>query len=133
MMPVHLRKSPILSVLQTTSHPPLFLTHRPKSSTEMETEPIFSSSSIDRKRQLIISPEEDTPQNSAFCINENGGKIGRHFSNSILMLEKSVSRHHAEIKYDKNSETFTLNDMKSSTGTYIKIMQSWHSHLLQNR
>lgn len=32
-----------------------------------------------------------------------------------------MSRYHAEITYDKKTEMFKIRDLKSSTGTYLKI------------
>jgi pSer/pThr/pTyr-binding forkhead associated (FHA) protein len=71
-------------------------------------------------KQLIIIPEEGT-HSSKFCVSEEGGRIGRHSTNNILVIEESVSRFHASIVYDKKKELFKLMDLKSSTGTYIKI------------
>ena len=69
--------------------------------------------------ELIIQPSEG-PQTSFYCIKESGGKIGRHSSNQILILEESISRYHAEIQF-KNGE-FYLQDIGSTTGTFIKVV-----------
>ena len=53
-------------------------------------------------------------------MNEEGGKIGRHSSNKIIVVEESISRYHAEIIYKDN--LFYLRDIGSSTGTYLKIV-----------
>lgn len=58
---------------------------------------------------------------SFFILKEEGGKIGRHSSNNILILEESVSRYHAEIEYDQMEGEFYLKDIGSTTGTFIKI------------
>lgn len=70
--------------------------------------------------ELIIQPSEG-PQTNFFCINEDGGKIGRHSSNQILILEENVSRHHAEILFKENE--FYIKDIGSTTGSFIKITQ----------
>ncbi|EGR33735.1 hypothetical protein IMG5_041730 [Ichthyophthirius multifiliis] len=68
--------------------------------------------------ELIIEPVEGVQANY-FCIKEQGGKIGRHSSNQILILEESISRFHAEIEFKNNQ--FYLKDIGSTTGTFIKI------------
>ena len=50
---------------------------------------------------------------------EDGGKIGRHSSNQILILEESISRYHAEIVY--HEKKFFIKDISSSTGTFVKV------------
>ena len=46
--------------------------------------------------ELIIKPTEGV-QTTFYSIKEGGGKIGRHSSNQMVILEESVSRFHAEI------------------------------------
>ncbi|KRX02394.1 Sterile alpha motif/pointed domain [Pseudocohnilembus persalinus] len=75
------------------------------------------------KNKLIIQPS-DGPQTNFYCIDENGGKIGRHSSNNILILEESISRYHAEIKFIPETGSFAIQDIKSTTGTFIKITDS---------
>ena len=70
------------------------------------------------KNVLIIEPVEGV-QTSFFCVKEEGGKIGRHSSNQILILEESISRYHAEILF--HDKKFFLKDIGSSTGTFIKV------------
>ena len=38
-------------------------------------------------------------QNNFYCVKECGAKIGRHSSNSILILEENISRYHAEVTF----------------------------------
>ncbi|CAK76878.1 unnamed protein product (macronuclear) [Paramecium tetraurelia] len=68
--------------------------------------------------ELIIQPTEG-PQTNFYCIKESGGKIGRHSSNQILILEESISRFHAEIVFQ--DEDFFIKDIGSTTGTFIKV------------
>lgn len=68
--------------------------------------------------ELIIQPTEGT-QTTFYCIKESGGKIGRHSSNQMVILEESVSRFHAEIVF--KSKEFYIRDIGSTTGTFIKI------------
>ncbi|KAL4468271.1 hypothetical protein ABPG72_015807 [Tetrahymena utriculariae] len=70
------------------------------------------------KNVLIIEPVEGI-QTNFFCVKEEGGKIGRHSSNQILILEESISRYHAEIVY--HEKKFFIKDIGSSTGTFIKV------------
>ncbi|EGR32259.1 hypothetical protein IMG5_091080 [Ichthyophthirius multifiliis] len=67
---------------------------------------------------LIIEPVEKIQANF-FCIKEEGGKIGRHSTNQILILEESISRFHAEIVFI--DQQFYIKDVGSTTGSFIKI------------
>lgn len=51
------------------------------------------------------------------------GKIGRHSSNQVVILEESVSRFHAQILREP-SGLFYLKDVGSTTGTFLKIKKS---------
>ena len=68
--------------------------------------------------ELIIRPIEGK-QTNFYYIKESGGKIGRHSVNEVVIYDESVSRHHAEITFMDNE--FFLQDIGSTTGTYIKI------------
>jgi pSer/pThr/pTyr-binding forkhead associated (FHA) protein len=43
--------------------------------------------------------------------------IGRHLSNEIIVNDKRVSRHHAEIRYERGQ--FVLYDLSSTNGVKI--------------
>lgn len=79
---------------------------------------LLPQKSCNQECELIIQPTEGT-QTTFYCIKESGGKIGRHSSNQMVILEESVSRFHAEIVF-KNKE-FYIRDIGSTTGTFIKI------------
>jgi hypothetical protein len=70
--------------------------------------------------ELIIQPVDGVQSNNFYCINENGGRIGRHSNNEIVILEESVSRHHSIIEYKEDK--FYLVDIGSTTGSFIKIV-----------
>ena len=70
--------------------------------------------------ELIIQPIDGVQSNNFYCINENGGRIGRHSDNEIIILEESVSRYHAIIECQ--NKKFFLIDRGSTTGSFIKIM-----------
>lgn len=69
--------------------------------------------------ELIIQPVDGVQTNNFYCLNEAGGRIGRHSNNEIVILEESVSRHHSKIEF--NQDKFYLIDIGSTTGTFIKI------------
>ena len=71
-----------------------------------------------KSNELIIRPIEGR-QTNFYYIKEQGGKIGRHSVNEVVIYDESVSRHHAEITFETNE--FYLQDIGSTTGTYIKI------------
>lgn len=70
---------------------------------------------------IIINSIEGNDQLS-HTIDESGAKIGRHSSNKIVIYDESVSRHHAEIYYNSQINKFVLNDVGSTTGTFLKIV-----------
>ncbi len=70
------------------------------------------------EHELIIQPTEGA-QTTFYCIKDSGGKIGRHSSNQMVILEERVSRYHAEILF-KNKD-FYIRDIGSTTGTFLKI------------
>jgi pSer/pThr/pTyr-binding forkhead associated (FHA) protein len=82
---------------------------------------MISEPEEDKKKELeLIIQQSDGPQTSFFSVKQEGAKIGRHSSNQILILDESISRFHAEIKFEEN--TFLLRDTGSTTGTFIKII-----------
>ena len=92
---------------------------------EKEAEYEEESSIIDeedenkKKEYQLIIQQSDGPQTSFFSVKEEGAKIGRHSSNQILILDESISRYHAEIKFE--DRFFFLRDIGDTTGTFIKI------------
>jgi pSer/pThr/pTyr-binding forkhead associated (FHA) protein len=60
-------------------------------------------------------------QTTFYKLNEQGGTIGRHSANQIIIMEESVSRSHAEIVF--RDQDFFIRDTKSSTGSFIKIQE----------
>ena len=72
-----------------------------------------------KKEYELVIHQYDGPQTSFFSVKEEGAKIGRHSSNQILILDQSISRYHAQIKFDDGK--FMLKDVGSTTGTFIKI------------
>lgn len=55
-------------------------------------------------------------------VTREGLKIGRNSSNDLVIPEAEVSRNHAEITYKDGN--FYLKDLASTTGTFIKIIDS---------
>ena len=79
---------------------------------------LCNNGSSGKSNELIIRPIEGR-QTNFYYIKEQGGKIGRHSVNEVVIYDESVSRHHAEITFEANE--FYLQDIGSTTGTYIKI------------
>ena len=72
-----------------------------------------------RPMELIIQPFDGVQTNNFYCLNEEGGRIGRHSNNEIVVLEESVSRFHSKIEFKEGR--FYIADIGSTTGTFIKI------------
>ena len=72
-----------------------------------------------KQRTELIFQQIDGTKGVCHSLREEGGNIGRHSSNQIIILEESVSRHHARIDY--TDAEFWIKDIGSTTGTFIKI------------
>ncbi len=72
-----------------------------------------------KHRIELIIKHSDNDKNIFYSLREDGGSIGRHSSNTIVIIEESVSRYHARIECH-NGE-FLLRDVGSTTGTFIKV------------
>ena len=70
--------------------------------------------------ELILQPLDGT-QNNFYRVTIKGAKLGRHSSNEIVVLEESVSRHHAQITWDPIMQRYSIKDKGSTTGTFIKV------------
>lgn len=58
-------------------------------------------------------------------INKNITTIGRNEKNDLVIQEESVSRQHAEIRYEDGR--FILIDQESTNGTFVKHKRiKWH-------
>ncbi len=64
---------------------------------------------------LIQNPEDPKPLVHPLCFGSN--TIGRELDNSIVILDKSLSRHHAELTI--TGDTYFLKDLGSLNHTYI--------------
>ena len=76
------------------------------------------------EKAFIIINSLEGPNDLNHTIFESGAKIGRHSSNQIVIYDESVSRQHAEISFNPESAEFYLRDIGSTTGTFLKIIDS---------
>jgi len=74
------------------------------------------------------------PNSEPHHIKLTSGKmvIGRTVNCDIVINDTSASRRHAEIFYDSNTEMVTINDLKSSNGTYVNRQRITRLSRLQN-
>ncbi len=52
-----------------------------------------------------------------FPLDKHVTKIGRHIDNDLVLNDLSISRFHAEIRYEESQ--FLINDLNSRGGTYL--------------
>jgi pSer/pThr/pTyr-binding forkhead associated (FHA) protein len=57
--------------------------------------------------------------------------IGRQLQNDIIVEDKRVSRHHAQIKYQADGQ-FTIFDLSSTNGISINNQPGVRQHVLHN-
>jgi len=56
-----------------------------------------------------------------FTLNSVPIKLGRNLDNHLVLSNKAVSRHHAEIFVE--NETFYLQDLESTSGTFLNDIE----------
>ena len=66
---------------------------------------------LDRSAKLLL------PDGRALAMDKPVLSLGRQFDNDIVIEDKRVSRHHAQIRYEHNS--FFLYDLSSANGTQV--------------
>jgi class 3 adenylate cyclase len=74
------------------------------------------------------------PKSEPLQIKLTSGKmvIGRMLNSDIVINDAAASRRHAEIYYDATTEMVTVNDLKSSNGTYVNRHRISGFYRLQN-
>jgi len=74
------------------------------------------------------------PNSEPLQIKLTSGKmvIGRAVTSDIVINDSAASRRHAEIFYDSVTEMVTINDLKSSNGTYVNRQRITRLSRLQN-
>lgn len=70
-------------------------------------------------KSFILIKSVETISEVSYKISESLCKIGRHSTNNIVIFDESVSRFHAQI--EKTTTGFSLKDVGSTTGTFVKI------------
>jgi pSer/pThr/pTyr-binding forkhead associated (FHA) protein len=76
----------------------------------MENKPKFSSPGLPEKAYLVINAR-------LFHLDKEIVRIGRSTENDLVLNDPSVSRFHAEIRYEDSQ--FALIDIGSSGGTFL--------------
>ncbi|MFC1936661.1 FHA domain-containing protein [Chloroflexota bacterium] len=62
-----------------------------------------------------------------FPINKTRVKLGRKLDNDLVIQESSISRYHAEIRFEENQ--YVLYDLDSTGGTFLNNKQVNHGVL----
>jgi len=71
---------------------------------------------------LVLKAMEGQLANNTFLIGTSGATIGRNSSfNEIVIGESFVSRKHCEVRYNESTNQFLLNDLGSTTGTFMMV------------
>ncbi|CAD8177074.1 unnamed protein product [Paramecium octaurelia] len=69
---------------------------------------------------LILILYQDPPKQYNFLNQEIS--IGRNYDNTIVLSEDYISRQHCKITWNSNNQTFYLQDLGSTSGTYILLI-----------
>jgi len=74
------------------------------------------------------------PRSEPVQIKLTSGKmvIGRMVTSDIVINDAAASRRHAELYFDSTTEMVTINDLKSSNGTYVNRQRITGFYRLQN-
>ena len=71
---------------------------------------------------LVLKAIEGPLLNDLFIVGSAGATLGRHTaSNDIVIGESFVSRRHCDVKYCAASNQFLLEDVGSTTGTFLML------------
>ena len=95
-----------------------------RSSTSMLREKI-KPENINEKENLVMDHNElivttyEGPHANFYTIKQSVNPIGRSQRNSIVVLEESAAKFHAEIR--KSNAKFYIKDLGTDSGTFIKI------------
>jgi sigma-B regulation protein RsbU (phosphoserine phosphatase) len=65
----------------------------------------------------VLKEISDRPEIAAHYVFASGATIGRHYENSVVLLDPSISRHHARLEYQ--DDKFFIQDLSSSNGVYV--------------
>jgi pSer/pThr/pTyr-binding forkhead associated (FHA) protein len=69
---------------------------------------------------VVLKAIEGALSNRTFLIGKHGASVGRNSaSNDIVISESFVSRRHCEIRFKQSTNQFLLNDLGSTTGSFI--------------
>lgn len=91
---------------------------------DIEKEYVANKKDLSIGKNVIIINSIEGPSDLNHTIDENGAKIGRHSSNQIVIYDESVSRYHAEILFSNDNFKFMLKDIGSTSGTFLKIIET---------
>ena len=80
----------------------------------MEKDKETTSSILPEKAYLVVNAR-------IFPLNKYVIKIGRHIDNDLVLNDLSISRFHAEIRYEESQ--FLIVDLNSSGGTFLNNMK----------
>jgi class 3 adenylate cyclase len=86
------------------------------------------------KVEIMWSLTITNPRSEPLQIKLTPGKmlIGRLVTSDIVINDVAASRRHAEIYFDSMSEVVSINDLKSSNGTYVNRQKITGFYRLQN-
>lgn len=56
--------------------------------------------------------------------------LGRRIDNDVTLQDGAASGYHAEIHYDKTSDTITIQDLESTNGTFVNGKRIYNSQIL---
>lgn len=73
--------------------------------------------------QITDGPLEGT----TVTVGEEGARIGRHASNTLVIPEAGISRYHCEICW--SDDEFCVRDLGSTTGTFFYLKPHGHFHM----
>ncbi|NJN43672.1 MAG: FHA domain-containing protein [Anaerolineae bacterium] len=66
---------------------------------------------------ITVRSAEGEPRE--YGLKAGNNSIGRSSKNDVVISDVSSSRHHADIHYEPETNTITLQDLKSTNGTYV--------------
>jgi pSer/pThr/pTyr-binding forkhead associated (FHA) protein len=73
--------------------------------------------------EISLKAIEGPLMNNVFILGKSGASIGRNTCNDVYLNETFVSRVHGQIVYNEGGKKFSIEDLGSTTGTFIMMRQ----------
>jgi len=117
---------PFLSIILEDAPVPLSgsLSSLPSQGAPLEVEPSSRADDADSGHRLELQITDGPLEGTFLTVGEEGARVGRHTSNTLVIPEAGISRFHCEITFCDGQ--FGVKDLGSTTGTFFYLRPHGH-------